>query len=241
MKGLIFGVLGAFALIGCGGGGGGGGSSAKPAHIAYVNASPDAGNLAFASDGDTKASSVPFGTATAFADVKAGDYDVSVLPAGGSEVLWSETETYSADQDYLSIALGLRTPDVTQDTEREKRLILALGNVSRTAPTGSRARLLIVHAFVRKPGFSTPDLDFRNPEDTPVVNSTDIAFGSSRSIDVDSGSQTFQVRQNDTDQIFATTTTTLDPGSVYIALISGLEDATGDAAPSIRFIKLATR
>ncbi len=240
MKRLIFGVLGAFALIGCGGGGGGG-SSAKPAHVAYVNASPDAGNLDFFSNGDSKATGVVFGTNSAFADIKAGDYDVSVTPTGSSEVLWSETETYAADQDYISVALGLRNPDLTQDTEREKRLVISLGNVNRTAPTGNRARLLIVHAFIRKAGFSTPSIDFRNPEDTPVVNTTDIDFGATRSIDVDSGSQTFEVQQNGTDQIFATATTTLDPGSVYMALVSGQEDATGDSAPTIRFVKLTTR
>jgi len=240
MKRLIFGVLGAFALFGCGGGGGGG-STAKPAHIAYVNASPDAGNLDFYSNGVSKASGVTFGTATAFSDVKAGDYDVSVTPAGGSEVLWSETETYTADEDYVSVALGLRNPDLTQDTEREKRLVIALGNIDRTAPTGSRTRLLIVHTFVRKSGFSTPSIDFRNPEDPPVVNTTDIDFGATRSIDVDSGSQTFEVRQNGTDQVFAAATTTLDAGSVYLALVSGQEDATGASAPTIRFVKLATR
>ncbi|RYG25191.1 hypothetical protein EON82_08100, partial [bacterium] len=64
MKRLIFGVLGAIALFGCGGGGGGNGAS-KSARVAYVNASPDSTNLAFALNDDTKAATVPFGSATA--------------------------------------------------------------------------------------------------------------------------------------------------------------------------------
>lgn len=250
MKKLILSVLGAVALLGCGGGSGGGGSDSTDPRIAYVNASPDAGPLDFYLNDSRKASSVPYGTATDFRAVANKDYDIAVRAADDAETLWSETKTFTPDDDYVVLAVGLRTPptDETQTppvVENEKRLVIALGNVDRTAPTGNRARLVVVHAFVRKPGFGTPTIDFRNPGDTPVVNTQGIAFGVAAPIDVDSGTQTFQVRQNGTEQVFVerefTGASALAAGSVYLAVVSGIEDGTGEAAPEIRLIKLPTR
>jgi hypothetical protein len=236
MKRLILGVLGAMALFGCGGGGGGNG--AGNARVAYINASPDSTNLAFDLNDDTKAASVPFGTATAFSSVKPGDYDVSIRPTSSAQILWSEAETLSAGQSYLALAIGLSNPDFTQDTEREKRVVISLDSVNRTAPTGSRARLVIVNAFVRKSGFASSSIDFRSTETPPVINSTGIDFGTANSIDVDSGAQTFEIRDTDSDQVFTQGTATLDPGSVYVALVSGIEGSVDPSAPAIRFIKL---
>jgi hypothetical protein len=236
MKRLIFGVLGAIALFGCGGGGGGNGSA--NARVAYVNASPDSTNLAFDLNNDTKAATVPFGVATAFGSVKPGDYDVSIRPSTSAGILWSEAQTFASGKDYLTMAVGLSNPDLTQETEREKRLVVAVSTLDRTPPTGSRTRLVVVNAFVRKSGFSSSSIDFRTTETPPVINSTGIAFGSATTIDVDSGTQNFEVRQSGTDQVFTQGTGVLDPGSVYVALVSGQEGAVDAAVPAIRFIKL---
>ncbi len=240
MKRLILGVLGALALFGCGGGGGG--SSTKPARVAYVNASPDAGNLDFLLDSDTKASAVSFGTATAFANVKPADYDASILATGNPEILWSEAKTFTANSDNLVVAVGLANPDTSQDTEQDKRILFTFAGIDRSVPTGNRARLIIVHAFVRQVGFGTPAIDFKGPGDNPVVgaDSANIAFGGTRTIVVDSGAQTFQIRQNGTDQVFMEGTFTLAPSSVYLALVSGFEGTAGATAPAIRLIPLPT-
>lgn len=238
MKRLMLGVLGVLALAGCGGGGGGGGSSSSTkARIAFVNASPDAGNVDFLLDGDEKANAVAYNGLTAFSDYSPSAYDVSTRTDGDTEILWSEQNDFNADQDSLVAAVGLKNPG----TELEKRLVLSFGTVDRTAPNGNKARLVIVHGFVRKVGFDTPSIDFRNPGNTPVVNSTNIAFGEMRSLDVDSGSQTFQIRQNGTEQVFIEKTLNLAPGKIYLALISGQEDAAAPAAPDLQLVEIPAR
>ncbi len=250
-KHAILGFLGALALFGCGGGGNGGGSSSdsKP-RVAYVNASSDAGGLDFLLNRATEASALPYGTATDFATVSAKDYDVSIRPNGSSETIWSEAHTFDAGAnavDNVVIALGLRTPpsDTTQTppvVENDKRLVLSFATVDRNLPVGNRARLLIVHALVRKAGFGTPAIDFRNPGNTPAVEVTGIGFGGTIVKDVDSGSQTFEARQSGTEQDFVNSKTfTLTAGGVYVALVSGVEGGTGSAAPDIRLIPIPTR
>ncbi len=247
MKNGFLVVLGALALVGCGGGGGGGGSSSSDARVSYVNASPDSGSLDFALNGNVKSSAVTYGTATSFDSTSPSDDDVALRSAGQSTDLWSESHTFGSDTDSLVVAIGLVTPPTDSSEtppaqELEKRLVLAYASVNRTAPVGNRARLVVVNGFVRQAGDPTPSVDFRNPEDPPTTNATGLAFGGSTSLDLDSGTANYEVRQTGTDQVFISSTPlTLAPGKVYLALVSGLEGATGTAAPVIRLIPLTTR
>lgn len=247
MRKLIFGFMGALALAGCGGGGGnGGGGSSNKARIAYINASPDASILDFRMNNTVRGDDVPYGTATDFESLNPADYDVAVETPDNENVLWSEARTFAADTDNVVVSVGLRTPpsDDTQTppvVETPKRLVIAGTTINRSKPTGNRARLIILHALVRKAGFPTPAIDFRNPGDTPVVNQGGINYASQSTVDVDSGSQTFQVRQSGTEQVFVERTFTLAPGKVYYALVSGLEGGLGNLAPEIRLIDLPTR
>ena len=240
MKKLIFGILGALALFGCGGGsGGGGGDDSSDTRIAFLNASPDTGSLDFLLNDSAKASDVPYGTSTTFGSYKAKDYDLSIRASNDTEVLWSESKLFNADQDYVVMGVGLRTPP-SDDTQR---LVIKLGSLSRVPVNGNRARLLVINALVRKAGFATPPIDFRGPGENPVVgpDSSNIAFGNSVAIEVDSGAQTFQARQNGTEQVFVERNFNLTPGGVYFALISGLEGENGPSAPEIRLIPITTR
>lgn len=244
-KGLLV-ALGALALVGCGGGGGGG-SSNTDARVTYVNASPDSSTLDFALDGTVKASAVPYGTATAFTTTKPQDDDVSLRATGNSTDLWSESHTFGTDSDNVVVGIGLQNPptdgsETPSAPELEKRLVLAYTSINRTAPVGNRARIVVVNGFVRQAGDPTPSVDFRNPEDPPTTNATGLAFGGSTSLDLDSGTANYEVRQTGTDQVFvASTPLTLAPGKVYIALISGLEGATDATAPAIHLIPITTR
>ena len=46
----------------------------------------------------------------------------------------------AAGQSYLALAVGLSNPDLIQENEREKRLVLSVGSINRTPPIGSRTR-----------------------------------------------------------------------------------------------------
>ena len=246
MKRTILTVLGALALFGCGGGGGGnGGRTSTEAKVAYVNASPDAPSLDFSRNGSVAKSAVAYGTATAFESAGATDADFSVRETGGVENLWSEANTFADGTSNLVVAVGLRTPPVDDTTtppipETIKRLVLSFGGVDRTAPNGGNARLILVNGLVRKAGFPTPPVDFRDLATPNLVAVNNLAFGAITSQDVAAGTQSFEVRQTGTSQVFvASTSLALQSGKVYLALVSGLEGATDPAlAPQIRLIPL---
>jgi hypothetical protein len=90
----------------------------------------------------------------------------------------------------------------------------------------------------------TPNIKFQNPGNNPLFVASDIAFGSSKVITVDSGASTWLAMREDADAdvVYATTATTLEPGKLYLALVSGLEgDADVSKQPKISFIELPTK
>ena len=245
MKRTVLMVLGALALFGCGGGGGNGGSSSSRTSVAYVNASPDAPSLDFVRNGSTARSAVAYGDATSFETVGATDADFSVRETNGVEDLWSEATTFTKGTSNLVLAVGLRTPPVDDTTtppvpETIKRLVLSFDEIDRTAPSSGNARLIVVNGLVRKAGFPTPAIDFRDLAAPNVVNLTNVGFGASSKQNVAAGTQSFEVRQTGTSQVFvASTGLALESGKVYLALVSGLEGSTDPAlAPQIRLIPL---
>ena len=239
MKKTLAYLFGALALFGCGGGGGGNGSSSD-ARVAYVNASPDAGDLAFSLNDTRKASGLGLGEVSSFGKVGDGSYDVSIGTEGDPETIASEQETFGQNTDSLVLALGLRT---TTDDEREKRLQIAVGSVDREALTGNRARIVLVNALVRATDQDSTPVDFRNPVTSPAISAASIGYGEVRSIDIDSGTQSFEARQTGTEgALIASTPLTFAAGRVYLVLISGREGATdATIAPSFRVVELPTR
>lgn len=245
MKKLIFGVLGALALVGCGGGGGGGGDngSDSKARTVYVNLSTDSGSADFFLNDDLKGDAVPFGASTGFDSISARDYDVSLRAEGEAVPADDVAHTFPSDRDSLVLAVGLKGY-----ADPIQRLRLAFDTIDRTPPNGNVARLFVVDGYLGGAG-DPPQIDFRNPGTLPQTNQTGIAYGSVRSFTVDAGAQNFQVRQNGTEGVLIPATGgadafqsfTLGAGKIYLVLVTGSQNGTGAAAPTLRLVELPTR
>ena len=232
----------AFALFGCGGSGGT--TSQSDPTFFFVNSSPDSGSLHFLLNDVLKGDSVPYlGDTTDFEEVEfIEDAD------GGYTALIENTTTgfeYDAEnlvlpKDSHSVFMALGLEDF--GTEFEKRLRLFRIPVDRDAPIGNKVRLYIVHAFSRKAGLQTPHIAFQNPGDNPQYRAGNIPFGKASEMLIDSGPSDWIARREDTtaDVIYATKNVNLPPGSVYLVLVTGIEDEVGAAEPQIVFLQLST-
>lgn len=226
-------------LAGCGGGGSGGTSArTEDPEVRYVNASVDTPSLDFLVNDRTEAAAVPYGegNANGFRRLSQEIYDVFLRPNGATEDAWAETFTAAADEDYVLAGFGLR--DFGADPA--KRLRLAKVGVDRTVPNGNKARLIVLNAFNRAEGFENTPIDFKNPGENPQFEISDLGFGGTQSLLVDSGDQTFDVRLSNAEQVFASETLALGSGKVYFVLVTGIEDGTGTRVPDIKLVELET-
>lgn len=233
----------ALLLAGCGGGGGsGGGGGVRDATYLFVNLSPDSAPLDLLLDNTVSESDVTYGNrATGFRSAPEELVDLTLRTQDGTEADVI-AHTFAPGTDVLVLALGLQT---VPGTEFLKRLRIRLAGVNRAAPVGDRARLIVVNAYVERPGFDTPDLTFQNPGLTPLTKVTNIGFGDVREVVVDSGASDWEMRVSDADPLaaaLASTNTTLAAGGVYVAVMGGLEgSADPTRRPAIRFISVPTR
>jgi hypothetical protein len=221
----------------CGGGGGGTSGGFNPS-VFYENSVPDSTALNFTLNGNNAATSLAYnGVSAGFQTVNPNTYDISITENGQSESLWAVTDTLSSNSDYAVVALGQEN----FGSEYLKRAQLLVIPVDRTAPNGSKAQLYIVNGFEESAGVPTPAIDFTNPGQNPTFAATDIAPANSASLLVNSGSQDFIVRQNGSQGNYVEKTLTLNPGGVYLIVVSGINGATGPEAPEIEQISLPTR
>jgi len=223
----------AIAVFACGGGGGG--RSFNQPRLAYLNGSPDAGNLTFTIDSQERTTGLAYPTASPLDEIAAGGYDLAVHQDGDNPDLDALAASLENEKEYLVSAVGL----MNFGGEFFKRLRLTIFEINLTPPNGNRSRIYFVHGFVRDTGFDTPNLDLRNPGETPQYKIENVAFGSVGTTDIDSSTQTFVARVNGSDVVFATATGTFDPGGIYVALVSGQENGVGAMAPALTFIKIA--
>lgn len=231
----LVGAFVALILVGCGGAGS---SSLPDPMVRVINASPDSTALDFLVDDDTVGSAiVPLGSSADFAAVEPGERDVVLLENGTTIELVAEVQTFAKDQNFLIVALGLES----FGTEDLKRLRALTFQVDRSIPNGNKARLYVIHAYNRKVGFLTPNIDFQTPGDNPLFQIPNMAFGSQTSILVDSGAVTYEARRAGTTSVLASTTTTLAAGKIYACIVGGIEDAAPPQDPQITFIEIATR
>lgn len=242
--GWVTSAFAVFFLTGCGGAKLSGEEALRDPTVKFVNASADSSSLAFYLNDDLKAASLPYLQATSgfetvpFIRESDGGYDISVRSPGALEDLDRIANLLQRDDDYVISAIGLRDPI---DGDEEKRLRLGLTIVNRTAPTGDRARLFVLHAFSRSPGNETPEINFQSPGDNPQFKLENIAFAQTKDITVDSGFQVFEARRADADgdNIYATTGVSLRSGGIYFVVVSGIQDSPDTSRqPTIRFIEL---
>jgi len=241
------------AVAGCGGGGTG--SNLPDPIIRFVNVSPDSNPLDYYLD---YGSSNQIKEASALAylgsssnvtihkfDTNSGN-NISVLDPSQPNLgqLDSVSFTFARNNYYLAINVGLENYGV----ENLKRLQLLAFQYDHTPPNGNKANLLIVHGYMRAPGFDTPNIDFQGgpvgsyDPNNPQFSSTNISFANSSPavLEVDSGvSLIFQARWAGLENVLASDPgTTFDAGGIYLALVSGVENQVGVEAPQIKYIKL---
>ena len=203
----------------------------------FFNAVSDSTALDFSLNGTVDAASIAYGASNPnFVSASSNTYDIDLTEHGQSADLWAVTATLNANSSYAVVALG----EENYGTETRKRAQLAVVNVDRSAPNGSKARLYVVNAFEESPGLPTPSIDFTNPGDNPTFSANGVAPASAASLLVDSGTQDFLVRQTGSQGNYVEKTLTLSAGSVYLILVSGVNGATGAAAPAIQQIQLQT-
>lgn len=220
------------AVFGCAGGGGSSGSSIPEPTVRYFNIVPDSTALSFSLNQDVKADALPYlGSTPGFAKVKSDSYDAELKDANTNQSLWAEVYNLGPDTDYLIVSLGLQN----YGADTLKRARLAISSIDLTRPNGNRARLLILNAYNRAPGFDNPGIDFQNPGDNPQFKAAGIQFGTSGNLDVDSGVQTFEVRRESTENVYATSTPNLVAGGVYLVIFTGIEGGVGAQAPQISY------
>jgi hypothetical protein len=224
------------ALAGCGGGGVG--SNLPDPTVLFINSSPDSNPLDFFINTDKKATALAFLDPAPVATTKKADHDISVQDSTDQSELDATAFSFADDTKYVSLALGLEN----YGAETLKRLRLVTFQYDKNAPNGTKARLLVIHGFMRQTGFDTPNIDFQNPGDNPQFSAQNIAFASSQpsTLTVDSGvSLIFQARRAGTENVYASDPgKTFDAGGIYLALVTGVENGVGNQAPQIKYIKL---
>lgn len=211
------------------------------------NASPDSVSLNFLLNDVAFASNLGYlGRSTDFSSIEYiseedGGYDLAIETPAGDQEFDRRVVNYEEDKHYLTIAVGLRNFAAGEEL---KRLRVVDFDVVREAPIGNKAQLLIVHAMMRGPGLDTPEIDFQNPGTNPQFVTTGIPFGGGRSLLVDSGATSWIAKRSDVDgeTIYATRDITLDPASIYLVVVAGIEDDANPARqPQLIFQKLTAK
>ncbi len=237
-------TLGACMLSGCGGASNV--SDLPDPTIMFLNASPDAGNVDFLLNENVAASglgylltSPGFASTNYISDVDGG-YDLTLRDSGGAGEYDREYVVFARNTHTVAVAIGLKN---VADGIVDKKLRHVRIAVDRTAPNGNKVRLIVLHAFSRANGYQTPNIKFQTPGNNPIFKVEDIAFGASKVITVDSGAFTWQAMRQDADAdvVYASTTATLEPNKIYVALVSGIEGAADASAPKITFVPLPAK
>ncbi|MCH8980086.1 MAG: hypothetical protein IH945_12715 [Armatimonadetes bacterium] len=236
----------ALAVLTAGCGGGGGGLAGESPTVFLVNASPDSTGLDFVLNESVQGLDFQYmETAPDFelipfiGDVD-GAYDLITRDNVTGEEYAAVNQVFDLSTHSAVIAVGLQGFVVGEEMKRLQSIVVG---IDRTAPNGNKARLYIVHAFVRETGFSTPQIIFQNAGDNPQFATSGIEFASTASLTVDSGTMDWVAKREDADSpvVYAQSTETLDPAGLYLVLVSGIEnDADPAKQPKLTFIKLTT-
>ncbi|HWP30169.1 MAG TPA: hypothetical protein VNK96_00355 [Fimbriimonadales bacterium] len=253
---LVLGFL-AFILLlsGCNGGlFGGGGSKITAFNYRVTNAVPDLGGNSSVDyvaqvDGDPNEQSF-LGT---FSYLQFSNYfehkeqdiyiDYIVKEASTTNELDAISVDIIPDTSVHILFLGLVNAAPSQKSAR-----LTAIPIDRGSPSGSKARIIVVHGFNRDATHITPNIDLAKPgDDIPIVSN--VQFGNSTlppdeqdasqySAEITSGTYTFEVRiaGNKDAVLFTDGPFTLQAGKIYVLLISG-EEGNSVWPPKITLIE----
>jgi len=222
-------------LVGCGGGGGE--STTTYRQIRAINASPDSGSVDFLLNDTKIASAIPYlGSSSDFVKYKSQDYDLTVKNPGATETLDVLAFTPPANKSLVALISGLKD----FGTQFDKRLRVTNFSVDRTIPNGSKARLIVLNAFVAADGASNPTVDFQDG-DRPRFPVKDLAFNANDTVEVDAGTYNYEVRPSDSELVYVSSSLTFQAGKIYLVVISGQDGGTGAREPKITPIVLTDK
>lgn len=238
----LFACLAVFALPGCGGQGGSSSGGADPT-VFFIDASPDAGGLDYVMNAIVRALNLDYleastgFTSVPFISDANGGYDVITRENGTNTELDAQNVVLNKSTHTVFVTVGLKNYIVGEELKRLRTFGV---NVDRKAPNGNKARLYIVHGFIREVGQATPAIKFQNAGDNPQFFSQAINFGTSAAMLVDSGTADWWAKRDDAtaDVVYASATLTLDPGKIYIVLVSGIENELAPIDPQITLIEI---
>ena len=237
-KRILLGLLASAGLTLSGCGGGSGGNGLPDPTIRFFNGSSDSTALNFLLDDTVEAPQLAYlGSSPNFKSVEAKVRDLRIMEDGTSVDLWSELLGLVKDKHYLVSAIGLENYGI----ETLKRVQTLALEIDRTAPNGSRARLIVIHGYNREAGLETPAIDLQTPGDNPQFVVRNIAYATAKLLDVDAGTWTFEARRNGTETVLVSQAATLGGGKIYAAYVLGVENAGGQQAPRIEFVELQTK
>lgn len=220
-------------MAGCGGGGSGGAFFPDP-NLHFVNGSPDSTSLDFYINDTLQAAAVlPF-TLSPTSTTPAADDDVSVQETGTNVQLDAVTNTFKGNTDTIIATVGLEN----FGTEYLKRLRLLIFPTSLVPPTGNTSELIIIQGFNRAAGFTTPNVDFKQPGDNAPNPVQNIAFGTFRTTTINAGTTEYVIQRSGTNEVYIDQTNTFVAGKIYIALVTGVQGGTGELTPQIKYLPL---
>jgi hypothetical protein len=174
---------------------------ASEARVRVVHASPDAPNVDVVVDGATVLSNVPFGAASVYLPVDAGNRQFQVRPAGSSTAVIDANQDLDDGNDYTIIASGL-VANISALALRDDNAVPAAGQVRLRVVHGAPSAPA-VDVYVTAPG---ADLDAA----TPTL--TSVPFGAASDyLEVPAGN--YQVRVT----VAGTRTVAIDTGTLSLA------------------------
>lgn len=189
------------------------------ARVRVVHASPDAPNVDVLIDGAAVLTDVPFGAASTYLPVEAGDRELQVRAAGTSTVVIEDDQDLDDGSDYTVIASGL--------VASISALELADDN---SAPAAGQIKLRVVHGAPSAPAVdvyvTAPGADLNAA--TPTLASVPFRAASDY-LEVPAGNYQVRVTVAGTKTVAIDTgTLTLSAGQVRTAIAL---DAPGGGAP----------
>jgi len=240
---LVSGSLALLAVLsGCNGGlFGGGGSQITAFDYRVTNGVPDLGGTSDVDylaqiDGDPDEQSFLgtfsyLGSSNFFEHTKQNDFiDFIAQEANTTNVLDALSIDIIPDTSVHILFVGLVNAAQSQEAAR-----LTAIRINRGSPSGSKARIIVVHGFNRDANHVTPSIDLAKPgDDAPIVGN--VPFGNSTlppdkqdpskfSAEITAGTYTFEVRiaGNKFAVLFTDGPFTIEAGKIYLMLLSGEE------------------
>lgn len=216
-------------LFGCGGGGGNGAD--KQFFYRFTNIIPFIKGVDFLVDKQVQVSDLQFGSHTDYfeTDLVEPNMFIDAKDSGTQEFIDSIAIEKQDDKSIHVFAVGVRGGQQNQQPEAQ---IIPV-EVNRTTPQGN-ARLIVVHGYIRAAGTQTPNIDFlRSGQIEPIVS--DLPFAQAQTVNVPPGIYSLKARFAGLlsgDFLFRLDVQLL-AGHVYVALLRGVENETGNLTPII--------